>query len=171
MTHFSNSGLPSKLNSGLPSKLNILTMRGCLRRVKRAAAPRRPKPRSLKTHSPRRFYRQNNQRLAPTATLLCACAVGISPCILHHFVAFVASLHLSLVSNLTIAPGVTRATRRQTCTALRPQPTHATPLPCTRQHWVGDTQRSGGVAACRPRSPRHKRTPLKPAVCFKIDSL
>jgi hypothetical protein len=55
---------------------------GCSRRDERAAAPRRPVSRSLNTPVPRKYHRQNSQRLCPAATLLRACAVGDSPCTL-----------------------------------------------------------------------------------------
>jgi hypothetical protein len=119
-------------------------------------APRRPKPHSLNTHSPQRWYRQRNQRLAPTANPLYARAAVVSPCILYLFVA----CHPSLVSHLSIVPGVMRTTRRQKCTALRPQRTHATPLPLTRQPRVGEPAKTRRRCRLPPAvAPSQTKTP------------
>ena len=108
------------------------------------------------TRIPRQWYRQKNQRLARTATLLCVCAV--SPCILHHFAAPCGTFWLSCVSNLAIAPGVTRTMRRHACMALSPQPTHAIPVPFTRQPLVGLT----------PKTRRRRCLPLAVVRPFRV---
>ena len=67
---------------------------------------------------------------------------------------------LSLVSHLAIAPEVTRATRRQTRTALRPQPTHATPLPFTRKTRVRAPPRTRQRCRLPPAvAPSQTKTP------------
>jgi len=144
---------------------------GAVRREKRAVAPRRPKPRSLNTRNTRCLYRQTNQRLGPNATLLCACVVGVSPCILHHFVALCSVFQLSLVPHLAIGPRMTNAKRRRRCSARRPSPTNVIRLPLRGNPGSRNPQRRGGVAACRPRVPRHRRKQPKLAICFRIDRL
>jgi hypothetical protein len=65
-----------------------------------------------------------------------------------HFAALVCSFFASRVSHLAIAPRMMRVTRRRRCSARRPQPTHATPLPLTRQPRVGEPPKTR--RRCRP---------------------
>ena len=127
---------------------------------KRAAVTRRPKSRSLNTRIPRRLYRLKNQRLAPSTTLLCACAVGVSPCTSHHCVAPCRIFLLSRVSHLAIVPGVTRTMRRRKCTVLRPHPTHTTLLPFTRKPRVGGPPKTRQRRCLPPAvAPSQSKTP------------
>jgi hypothetical protein len=144
----------------------MLTPRGCRRHEKRAAAPRRPKLRSLNTHSPRRYYRQKNQRLAPTATFLCACPVGVSPCI---FVSLVASF--LAFARFPFGDGPRSDARRQRRTALHPQHTHATPVPFMKQPRVGGPARTRQRCRLPPAVAPSQRKPPKPAICFITDRL
>ena len=64
------------------------------------------------------------------------------------------------MSHLAIAPGVTRGTRRQRRTALRPQHTHAAPLPFTRQPWVVGPPKTRRCCRLPPAvTPSQTRTP------------